>query len=173
MVFVIAISLDLNVEMGNQENKTNTIHLHDKTSKKFIIIRSNITCSITRLKIYVRYFLFICVYWCFIFYCEARKNYKNICSIILFFFFFGFLDFYFAFFLCGKYLLVDKHLEGCGIKFLKFFNTVKWESMSLSNVNTSCRIKTAGQWNVVFRQNLLSGTYKFLDNAENNKFILF
>ena len=88
-------------------------------------------------------------------------------------FFFSFLDFYFAFFLCGKYLLVDKHLEGCGIKFLKFFITVKWESMSLSNVNTSCRIKTAGQWNVVFRQNLLSGTYKFLDNAENNKFILF
>ena len=63
MVFVITISLGLNFEMGNQENKTNTINLHDKTSKKFIIIiRSNITCSTTRLKIYVRYFLFICVY---------------------------------------------------------------------------------------------------------------
>ena len=55
---------------------------------------------------------------------------------------------------------------------MKVSDAIKLESMSLSNVNTFCQITAAGQWNMVCQHNLLFGSYKFRDNAENGKFIL-
>ena len=96
---------------------------------------------------------------------------KNTCSIILIIFlvlliliFLFFIFLYIFFFVESIYLSTS---------IWKVSDAIKWEIMSLSNINTSCRIKAAGQWNMVCQQNLLFGTCKFRDNVENEKFILF
>ena len=126
---------------------------------------------IPRLKNYASYFLFISVYLFFIFYWEAHKNYKKYMFHHSNYFFgsldFNFFIFYFFiyFFLRGKYLLVDKHLEGFWRNQMGNYVIVK--------LSTSCRIKAAGQWNMVCQLTLFFGTYKFRDSVENEKFILF